>query len=87
MTALGSYLKTLEHRNVLVSGSSYAALDAAATRSYLITTAGNDTNRVEEIKAMSDEQVVKEDTGSKVFIRMCGKCLDAMEDFALALEM
>lgn len=87
LTALGDYLKVLEGRDVLQAGSSGAALDAAATRSYLITQAGDDAARVDEIKAMSDEQVVKENTGSKVFIRMYGKGLDAMEDFDLVLEM
>lgn len=87
LTALGDYLKVLEGRGVLQAGSSSVALDAAATRSYLITQAGDDAARVDAIKAMSDEQVVKEDTGSKVFIRMFGKVLDAMEDFALVLEM
>ena len=39
------------------------------------------------IKAMSDTQVVKENTGSHVFVRMFGKGLDAMEDFVIGLEM
>ncbi len=87
LTALGDYLKVLESRDVLQTGSSGAELDAAATRSYLIGVAGDDAARVDAIKAMSDEQVVKENTGSKVFIRMFGKGLDAMEDFDLVLEM
>ena len=87
LTALGDYLKVLEGRDVLQVGSSGAELDAAATRSYLIAQAGGDAARVDEIKAMSDEQVVKENTGSKVFIRLFGKGLDAMEDFDLVLEM
>ena len=84
LTALSDYLKVLEAEEALKSGSSGVALDAAATRKYLLA---HDTSRVDEIKAMSDEQVVKEDTGSKVFIRMFGKGLDAMEDFDLVLEM
>lgn len=87
LTALGDYLKVLESQDVLQAGSSGAELDAAATRKYLITAAGTDTARVDAIRAMSDEQVVKEDTGSKVFIRMFGAGLDAMEDFDLVLEM
>ena len=87
ISALGDYLKVLEGRDVLQAGSSSVMLDAAATRSYLLTQAGDDAARVDAIKAMSDEQVVKENTGSKVFIRMFGKVLDAMEDFALVLEM
>ena len=87
LVALGDYLKTLEGRDVLRAGSSSVELDAAATRKYLIGAAGGDAARVDAIKAMSDEQVVKEDTGSKVFIRMSGKGLDAMEDFDLTLEM
>ncbi len=87
LVALGDYLQVLERSDVLQAGSSGAQLDAAATRKHLIQTAGGDTARVDAIKAMSDEQVVKEDTGSKVFIRMFGKALDAMEDFDLVLEM
>lgn len=87
LLALGDYLKVLERSDVLQAGSTGAELDAAATRKYLIQAAGGDTARVDAIKAMSDEQVVKEDTGSKVFIRMFGKGLDAMEDFDLVLEM
>lgn len=87
LTALGDYLKVLESRDVLQAGSSSVMLDAAATRSYLLTQAVDDAARVDAIKAMSDEQVVKENTGSKVFIQMFGKVLDAMEDFALVLEM
>lgn len=84
LAALSDYLKVLEHQDVLQAGSSSAVLDAAATRTYLLA---SDPSRAEEIKAMSDDQVVKEDTGSKVFIRMYGKGLDAMEDFDLVLEM
>ncbi|MBR2934909.1 MAG: phage tail sheath subtilisin-like domain-containing protein [Oscillospiraceae bacterium] len=84
LVALGDYLKVLEQEGALKAGSSGVKLDAAATRKYLLA---QDPSRADEIKAMSDEQVVKEDTGSKVFIRMFGKALDAMEDFDLVLEM
>lgn len=87
LTALSDYLKVLENRDVLEAGSSGAELDAAATRKYLIEAAGTDAARVEAIKAMSDAQVVKENTGSHVFVRMFGKGLDAMEDFVIGLEM
>lgn len=87
LTALTDYLKVLEDRDVLQTGSSSAALDAAATRKYLIEAAGTDTAKVERIKAMSDAEVVKENTGSKVFIRLTGLVQDAMEDFELVLEM
>jgi hypothetical protein len=39
------------------------------------------------IRALDDAAVVKEDTGSYVFIRLFGYVLDAMEDFAVVLEV
>ena len=40
----------------------------------------------EQIKALSDGELRKEDTGSSVFLRLYGRVVDAMEDFHITLE-
>lgn len=89
LTALRSYLKTLEDGDVLLEKSSGAELDAAAIRAFLIEQASKagDTEEANRIKALDDAAVVKEDTGSYVFIRLYGYVLDAMEDFSVVLEV
>lgn len=89
LTALRGYLKELENGDVLLEKSSGAELDAAATRAFLIDQASKagDVEEANRIKALDDAAVIKEDTGSYVFIRLYGYVLDAMEDFALVLEV
>ena len=45
------------------------------------------TGEVNRIQALDDPEVIREDTGSYVFIRLAGYVLDAMEDFAIILEV
>ena len=87
LLALQDYLKSLEDSKVLESGSSGAVLDADATRKYLITAAGDDATEAERIKKLSDNEVIKENTGSKVFLKLYGNIMDAMEDFAIVFEV
>ena len=87
LLAMQDYLKSLEDSKVLESGSSGAVLDADATRKYLITAAGDDATEVERIKKLSDNEVIKENTGSKVFLKLYGNIMDAMEDFAIVFEV
>ena len=89
LTALRGYLKELENGGVLLEKSSGAELDAAAIRAFLIDQASKagDVEETNRIKALDDAAVVKEDTGSYVFIRLFGYVLDAMEDFAVTLEV
>lgn len=89
LTALRSYLKALEDSDVLLEKSSGAELDPTAIRTYLINqaTLSGDMDEVNRIKALDDTAVIKEDTGSYVFIRLYGYVLDAMEDFSLVLEI
>nr|WP_275982765.1 phage tail sheath C-terminal domain-containing protein [Dysosmobacter welbionis] len=89
LTALRGYLKELENGDVLLEKSSGAELDAAAIRAFLIDQASKagDVEEANRIKALDDAAVVKEDTGSHVFIRLFGYVLDAMEDFAVVLEV
>lgn len=89
LTALRSYLKTLEDGDVLLEKSSGAELDASAIREFLVSqaTSAGDTAEANRIKALDNAAVIKEDTGSHVFIRIYGYVLDAMEDFAVVLEV
>lgn len=86
---LNEYLQTLENGDVLLEKSSGAELDATAIRKFLINqaTEAGDTDEVNRIKALDDAAVIKEDTGSYVFIKIYGYVLDAMEDFAVVLEV
>lgn len=89
LTALRTYLQSLEDGSVLLRDSSGAEMDAAAIRTFLISQASTagDLQEAERIKALTDSEVIKEDTGSYVFIRLYGYVLDAMEDFSVCLEV
>jgi len=89
LTAVRDYLKQLEDSNVLKAGSSGAKLDADAARAYLVKQASDagDTDEAARIRALSDEAVIKEDTGSYVFLNLYGWVLDAMEDFNIVFEV
>ena len=82
LTAIRGYLQTLEANDVLRRGSSSVALDPAATRAFLVTA---DPDNAAKYKAMADAQIIKQDTGSHVFLRLTGYVLDAMEDFDIGL--
>lgn len=86
LTALRSYLTSLEGDGVIREGSSGVELDAEATRAWL-TENTTDADELERIRALDDEAIVKEDTGSFVFLKLYGRVLDAMEDFAITLEV
>lgn len=86
LTALRDFLTDLETQSVLVSGSSGAELDAEAIRAYLLKEAAGDVTEEGRIKALTDEELRKEDTGSHVFLLLYGRVLDAMEDFHIVLE-
>ena len=72
-----------------MESSSKAQLDADAIRSYLLAqaTASSDTEELNRIKALSDDELRKEDTGSHVFLALSGQVMDAMEDFHIVLEV
>ncbi len=57
-------------------------------REFLLTEAeeAGNTAEVSRIKALSDDALRKEDTGSHVFLHLYGHVLDAMEDFHITLE-
>lgn len=88
LAALRDYLSYLEAQGVLVDGSASAELDAEAIRDYLLKKASDagDADEVKRLKALSDDELRKEDTGSHVFLHLSGRVLDAMEDFHITLE-
>jgi hypothetical protein len=86
LTSLRDYLSTLEVQGVMLSGSSGAELDADAIRTYLLKENSDDSTELTRIKALSDDALRKEDTGSHVFLHLYGQVLDAMEDFHITLE-
>lgn len=88
LAAFRDFFETLEGQSVLLRGSSGAELDAEAIREYLLKKAEDDgdTQELARVKALSDEELRKEDTGSHVFLFLYGKVLDAMEDFHIILE-
>ena len=88
LAAFRDFFETLEGQSVLLRGSSGSELDAAAIREYLLSGAEDtgDSQEIARIKALSDEELRKEDTGSHVFLFLYGKVLDAMEDFHITLE-
>ena len=85
LTALSEFLDSLEAQSVLVDGSSNVELDAEAIRAFLLAQA-SDAAEITRIKALTDEALRKEDTGSHVFLHLYGHVLDAMEDFHIVLE-
>lgn len=88
LTAFSEFFTSLEAQNVIEEGSSGAELDAEAIRAYLLEQATDtgDAEEVTRIKALTDEALRKEDTGSHVFLYLYGHVLDAMEDFHITLE-
>lgn len=88
LVAFSDFFASLEAQNVIQEGSSGAELDADAIRTYLLGTAeeAGDTEEIARIKALTDEALRKEDTGSHVFLYLYGHVLDAMEDFHITLE-
>ena len=88
LVAFSDFFTSLEAQNVVQSGTSGAELDAEAIREFLLTEAeeAGNTAEVSRIKALSDDALRKEDTGSHVFLHLYGHVLDAMEDFHITLE-
>lgn len=88
VNALGEYMTTLENQGVILSGSSTVELDAQTIREWLIeqAEADGDTEELDRVRALDDDALRREDTGSHVFLLIQGKVLDAMEDFHIVLE-
>lgn len=88
LAAFSDFFASLEAQNIIQEGSSGAELDAGAIRAYLLKQAeeNGDAGEAARVKALTDEALRKEDTGSHVFLSLYGHALDAMEDFHITLE-
>lgn len=80
VSQIHDFLQTLEGEGVIQTGSSYVELNLDKQKQWLKET-GTD------VSGMTDQEILKADTGSWVFIRMGGVVLDAMEDFDLDYYM
>lgn len=88
LIAFSDFFTSLEAQDLIQAGTSGAELDAEAIRAYLLDKAetAGDSAEVTRVKALSDDALRKEDTGSHVFLHLYGRVLDAMEDFHITLE-
>lgn len=80
LAAFQDFLTQLESEGVLQSGSGYAELNLEKQRAWL-------KEQGVDVASMSDQDILKADTGSYVWIRMGGTILDGMEDFDLEFYM
>lgn len=79
ISALKDYLKALEP-DLLAEGTSNAEIDLEATRAYL-------KEQDVAVEDMSDDEILRANTGSYVFIALSGYIMDAMEDFRIVLRL
>lgn len=80
VSTLQAFLSELETEGVLAGGSANAAIDLDAQRSWL-------KEHGADVASMSDDALLKADTGSEIFVALEGTILDAMEDFRVCLTM
>ena len=78
-TEIRNYLTGLERDGVLKEGSS-VAIDLEAQRDWL-QAHGTDPS------GMTDDEILKADTGSEVFLAASVKILDAIEDIRLRISI
>ena len=70
----------METEGVIETGTSYVELNLTKQRAWL------KENGV-DVANMTDDEILKADTGSHLFVRMGGTILDAMEDFDVEFYM
>ena len=80
VAAFQDFLTSLETQGVLQAGSGYVELDLDKQRSWL-------KSQGVDVAGMSDQEILKADTGSYLWLRMGGTILDGMEDFDLTFYM
>ncbi len=78
LTAVKEYFTTLEAQTVVQSGWS-AALDASAQRAYLEAASI-------DVSEMTDDEVLRCDHGTSMFIAVRAKILDAIENITIAVS-
>ena len=80
VSALYDFLVNLETQGVVAQGTSYAELNLTKQRAWLKA-------QGVDVADMTDEEILKADTGSWIFVSMGGTILDGMEDFDLEYYM
>lgn len=80
ISTLQAFLAELETEGVLAEGSAGASIDLEAQRAWL-------KDHGADVASMSDDEILKADTGSETFVALTGTILDAMEDFRVCLTM
>lgn len=71
---LEGFMRTLESEGLVLKSTGFAMLDLEAQRAWL-------KEQGVDVASMSNEEILRADTGSKVFFRLGGVLADAMEDF------
>ena len=80
LAAFQDFLTTLEKEVVLQEGSGYAELNLEKQRAWL-------KEQGVDVTDMTDQDILKADTGSFLWIKLGGTILDGMEDFDLEFYM
>ena len=80
VAAFQDFLSQLEAEGVLQDGSGYAELNLEKQRAWL-------KEQGVDVASMTDQDILKADTGSYIWIKMGGTILDGMEDFDLEFYM
>ena len=80
VAAFQDFLTQLEAEGVLQDGSGYAELNLEKQRAWL-------KEQGVDVSSMSDQDILKADTGPYIWIKMGGTILDGMEDFDLEFYM
>lgn len=80
VSALYDFLVNLETQGVVAQGTSYVELNLTKQRAWLKAQGVDVAN-------MTDDEILKADTGSWIFVSMGGTILDGMEDFDLEYYM
>lgn len=80
ISTLYEFLTQLEKEKIIEEGTSYVELNLKKQRAWLKDQGVN-------VAAMTDEEILRANTGSRVFVSMGGYILDGMEDFDLEFYM
>ena len=80
LAAFQDFMTTLETEGILQEGSGYAELNLDKQRAWL-------KEQGVDVASMTDQEILKADTGSYLWIKLGGTVLDGMEDFDLEFYM
>ncbi len=80
VSEIHAFLQELESEGVIQAGSSFVEINLVKQKQWL-------KEHGVDVSGLSDQEILKADTGSWVFLRMGGAVLDAMEDFDLDYYM